>query len=115
MNRVAKLGSQSGSVQYEPARPASLCNPNRAIPVTHLFGDMESRVPAEEVWQSELGTEGVGKPALPPRVGEVMGAIVVTMGVNSKAHKRGFRNIVKKYGLKRFRRFDELRKNKYII
>lgn len=86
MNRVAKLGSQSGSVQYEPAgRPASLGNPNRAIPVTHLFGDMESRVPAEEVWRSELGTEGVGKPALSPRVGGVMGAIVVTMGVHRKA------------------------------
>lgn len=96
MNRVAKLGSQSGSVQYEPARPASLCNPNRAIPVTHLFGDMESRVPAEEVWQSELGTEGVGKPALPPRVGGAMGAIAVTTGVNSKAPKRVFLEISEK-------------------
>lgn len=64
MKRVAKLGSRWGSVQYERAgQPALLSNPNPAIPLTHLFGDMESRVPTEEVWRSELGTEGVGKPS----------------------------------------------------
>lgn len=82
------MGHSRGLCNAAASRPAGLVrNPNRAIPVTHLFGDMVSRVPAEEARPSELGTEGVGKPAPPPRGGHSdgrggVGAIVHTEDVS---------------------------------